>query len=447
MKKFSYTILAVMLTVSFLVSGCGTKAPATTTEAAGATATAAVSAPAGATGTPVTLSIMWWGPDERHAATNKVLEAYTAANPNVTFKAEYAAWDGYWTKLPTLAASNSLPDVMQMDGAYIKDYVFRGVLADLSDMDLKVSVPEKVLTNIAIDGKIYGVPLSHNAQGMAYNKKVLEEAGITLPKKDWTYDDFWAFALECRAKLPADKWGIGYDGSAWDGYQLYQVAMGKGPVFSEDGKSYNIDKDTWMTYYNKYAQFRKDNVVPPAEVQLAFKENDAQADQMATGKVMTRGATVGSVNALETLMPGSVGVVNNPQGPAGGGWAQSTIFFSANSSSKNLDEAKKFMGWFISDVEAGKILGTTRGVPISDTVYSALQPTMGVGSILGKDLLNVCLDKALPFYSAAPNWQDFTAGYKVEIENLMFAGETVEQAYDNIIKLADQVKAKVATGK
>ena len=168
---------------------------------------------------------------------------------------------------------------------------------------------------------------------------------------------------------------------------------------------------------------------------------------MASGKVMTRGATVGSVSALEGLMPGQVGVVNMPQGPKGGGWAQSTIFFSSAATSKNQVEAKKFMDWFISDVSAGEILGTTRGIPISETVYKALEPNMKAGSILGKDLLNVCLDGAQPFYPAAPSWQDFTAGYKAEIENLMFGGETVEQAYDNIIKLADQVKAKVASGK
>ena len=443
-KKLTFWLLALVMVMGSLMAGCATQTPAASaTAASSAEASAPAASADNSNGAGTTLSIMWWGPDERHTATLATLDAYSKKT-GIQFKAEYTAWDGYWTKLPTLVASNSLPDVLQMDGAYIADYVSKGVLADLSGVDLLGIVPDKVLENIKIDSKLYGIPLSHNAQGMAFNSKALEQYGITAPTTGWTYDQYFAFAEECRSKLPDDKWGIAFGGGTWDDYQFYQTANGKGPIFSEDGKSYTIDKDLWMTFYNKMVDFSKNNVVPPAEIQAAFKENDAQADPMASGKVMTRGATVGSVNALESLLPGSVGVVSLPTGSAGGGWAQSTIFFSASASSKNLDASKEFMKWFISDLDAGKILGTTRGIPISDDVYKSIESTMTAGSILGKELLATCLDKALPFYAAAPNWQDFTAGYKTEIENLMFGSETVEQAYDNIIKLADQVQAQVS---
>jgi multiple sugar transport system substrate-binding protein len=300
-----------------------------------------------------------------------------------------------------------------------------------------------VLDNVKIDGKTYGVPLSHNAQGLAFNKKVLADYGIAAPKPGWTYDQFWAFARECRAKLPRDKWGIAYQGGGWDGYQYYQVSFGKGPIFPPGGKDYNIDKNLWMEFYKLQDDMRKANVVPSAEVQLGFREYDPQADAMASGKVMTRGATTASVSALEALMPGEVGVVSMPTGPSGGGWAQSTLFLSASAKSANLAEAKKFMKWFISDLEAGKILGTTRGIPISETVYKVIEPTLTAGQILNKSMLDVCLPYALPFYVMAPGWQDFTAGYEAEIQTLMAGSQTVEKTYENIIKLADQTKARV----
>jgi multiple sugar transport system substrate-binding protein len=385
---------------------------------------------------------MWWGATERHVATEKVLELYTK-NTGVAFTHEYMAWDGFWTKLPALVASNSVTDVLQMDGAYISDYVSRGVLADLSDITLSDVVPQKVLDNIKINGKIYGVPLSHNAQGMAFNKKVLADYGITAPKPGWTYDQFWAFARECREKLPADKWGISYQGGAWDGYQHYQTSFGKGPIFPPGGKDYNIDRTLWMQFYKLQDEMRRANIVPSAEVQLGFREYDPQADAMASGKVMTRGATTASVSALEALMPGEVGVVSYPTGPAGGGWAQSTIFLSASANTPKIADAKTFMKWFISDIEAGKILGLTRGIPISEAVYKVLEPTLSTGNRQNKALLDVCLPYALPFYVMAPGWQDFTAGYEAEIQNLMSGAQTVEKTYENIIKLADQVKARV----
>src|SRR5690606_17928453 len=110
----------------------------------------------------------------------------------------------------------------------------------------------------------------------------------------------------------------------------------------------------FMTFYQKYEEFRKLKVVPPADKSSSFIDNDPQADPLASGVVMTRSATTGSVSALEQLMPGKVAVVNMPVGTAGGGWAQSTIFLSVSANSKNKDEAKKFVKWFIENKEAGE---------------------------------------------------------------------------------------------
>ncbi|GAA3329109.1 hypothetical protein GCM10020331_075810 [Ectobacillus funiculus] len=43
-------------------------------------------------------------------------------HPNVHIEAEFANWDDYWKKLAPMAAANQLPDVMQMDTAYLSQY-------------------------------------------------------------------------------------------------------------------------------------------------------------------------------------------------------------------------------------------------------------------------------------------------------------------------------------
>lgn len=43
-----------------------------------------------------------------------------------------------------------------------------------------------LLNNFAYSGNVYGIPSTGNAQGIVYNKKVFEEAGVTeLPKTPW----------------------------------------------------------------------------------------------------------------------------------------------------------------------------------------------------------------------------------------------------------------------
>ncbi|GIQ67110.1 hypothetical protein PACILC2_56780 [Paenibacillus cisolokensis] len=163
---------------------------------------------------------------------------------------------------------------------------------------------------------------------------------------------------------------------------------------------------------------------------------------MASGTVMTRGATTGSVSALEQLMPGQVGIVNMPVGPAGGGWAQSTIFLSVSANSKQKEEAKKFVKWFIADKEAGKILGLTRGIPINPDIYSELEPTLEPKDKLGKELYDISLDKAMPFYPAAAGYSEFVDGFKREMDAVAFGQQSVEEAYDKLDKMGKELAAK-----
>lgn len=393
------------------------------------------------TGGATTLSIMWWGPDARHEATKKALEIYTQQHANVSFKPEFMAWDAYWQKLPTLAASKSITDVLQMDAAFIQEYVSRGQLEDLSDIDLSGIVDPTVIENLKIDGKLYGIPLSQNAQGIAFNKPELEQYGIPLPQKNWTYDEYFQWARDARAKLPEGKYPIG-DTTTWDNFNFYQTSMGKDPVMSEGGKKFNLDKELFMTFYKTYEEFRKAKIVPPAEKAAAFLENDPQADPMASGVVMTRGATTGSVSALEQLMPGKVGVVNMPTGPSGGGWAQSTIFLSVSANSKNKDEAKNFVKWFITDKEAGKALGLTRGIPINPEIYKDLEPTLEAKDKLGKEIYDLSVEKAMPFYSAAAGFSEWVDTYKKEMEAVTYGQQSIEDAYNKIDKMGKELAAK-----
>ncbi|WP_233530915.1 ABC transporter substrate-binding protein [Paenibacillus alkalitolerans] len=389
------------------------------------------------------LSIMWWGPDARHEATLKALEIYTKQHPNVTFTPEYLAWDGYWSKLPTLAASKSMTDVLQMDAAYIKEYVARGTLEDLSDIDLSGIVDPKVIDNLKIDGKLYGIPLSQNAQGIAFNKAELEQFGIPLPQKDWTWDDYFNWAREARKKLPEGQYPIG-DTTTWDWYQYYQASMGKGEIMADGGKTFNLDKELFMKFFNTYAEFRKEGIVPPAEQAAAFVENDPQADPMASGVVMTRGGTTGSVSVLETLMPGKVDVVNVPTGPAGGGWAQSTIFLSVSANSKYKQEAKEFVRWFITDKEAGQALRLTRGIPINPEIYAELEPTLEPKDKLGKKIYDVSVDKAMPFFSAAPGYTEWVDAFKAEMEAVTYGQQSIEEAYNKINQMGQDLAANAA---
>lgn len=205
-----------------------------------------------------------------------------------------------------------------MDATYIQEYAARGVLEDLSDMELSDVIDSGVLEKSKIDGKLYGIPLSYNGNGFVYNKPELEAAGVTLPVQDWTYDQFFAFAEEAHDKLPKGKYGIGDYTNYWDTYQAYQMAYGKGPVFA-DGVTLNIDKETWYKFQQIYVDFRAGGIIPDAQTTFSMIENDPASDPLISGRVMTRGVPVGAVGALDSAMPGKLEIVNLPGLPAAAG--------------------------------------------------------------------------------------------------------------------------------
>ncbi|MBW5444449.1 extracellular solute-binding protein [Cohnella sp. CFH 77786] len=443
LKGLMLLMIALMLTLS--ACGGGGKSGgdnSSSNSPAGSGSSASPSGNAEKTGEAKKLGIMWWGPDARHEATLKALEIYTKQHPSITFTPDYMAWDGYWQKLPALAASKTVPDVLQMDAAYIQDYAAKGVLEDLSDLDLSGIVDPSVLENLKIGGKLYGIPLSQNAQGIAFNKPALEAAGIKLPQKNWTWDDYFAFAREARAKLPKGKYGIGDSTNLWDWYNWYQTANGAKPLMSDNGKTFTLDKDLFMKYHTTFEQLRKEQAVPPADKSLSFVPNDPNADPMATGIVMTGGATTGSVAALYSMMPDQIDVVGVPTGVAGGGWAQSTIFLSVSANSENKEEAKAFLKWFITDPEAGQALKMTRGIPINPAIYKTLEPTMEPKDLLGKKVYDMALEKALPFYPIAQGFTEWVDTYKSTMEGVMFGKTSIEDAYEKLNELGQQIAAK-----
>lgn len=92
-----------------------------------------------------------------------------------------------------------------------------------------------MLTNFTYQGKTYGLPSVGNAQGVVYNKKVFEEAGITeLPK---TPDEFLDALQKIKDNTDAiplyTNFSAGWTMSAWDAY-ITGSATGD-PDFANNG--------------------------------------------------------------------------------------------------------------------------------------------------------------------------------------------------------------------
>src|SRR5580693_6193205 len=121
-----------------------------------------------------------------------------------TFKKEHPGWNvqldpinapenDYYTKLDLMNRSASTqPDVLYEDTFLINSDVKAGFLAPLNSYlktwaDWKYFYPASKTAAQAINGDIYGVPMSTDTRGLWYNKQLFQRAGLPVPwnPKNW----------------------------------------------------------------------------------------------------------------------------------------------------------------------------------------------------------------------------------------------------------------------
>jgi len=385
---------------------------------------------------PVKLRIMWWGSQARHDATLKALDLYTKSHPNVTFEPEFSGIDGYADKLATLASAKNAPDIIQMDPKWLADYAGRNQLADLSTGIRTDDIDKSLLDSGKYKDKLYAIALGNNANGMIYNKNAVDKLGITPPNNDWTWDQYFQFGKDAKAKLEKDKYALMDATADYDTYTSYQVSQGKGYPVTADGK-FNIDKETWLGFINKYTELRKEGVVPPPEITTTDIEYDAKMDLMNNGTVLIRRTLAAIFPGYESLKPGAFMLVKTPKAAQAGGWLKPSMFWSVSADSKYAEESKKFIDWFVNENAAADILTTTRGIPVSNKILAYLTPNFTAADKQQGELIKNVAPDAQPFNPGAKGWTNFTSkDYKDVGEKVLFGKITPEAGYDELVKKA-----------
>lgn len=436
MKKTLFTAaLSLAVTASLTACGGNSGDSAKPGNSAQPSASQQPAETAKASNEPVKLRIAWWGSQERHDATQKALAQYTQLHPNVTFESEFSGWDGYFDKLGVQFSAKNAPDIIQMDAAYLNEYVGRNLVADLGSINV-ADMDKALIESGKINGKLYAMPLGSAAFGMVYDKTVIEKLGLSVPAWDWTWDDYYKFGEEAKAKLGKDKYVFVDQSSDLYDYTAYQLSQGKGQVFTDN--KLTIDKNTWLAYMNKQTEMRKAGIVTPADMTTTDKELDPKQDNVVNGNAIARHIFSNQVGSINALKPDAFGFTTLPKGSQTGGWLKPGMFWSVNASSKQLEEAKKFVDWFINDQEAGKTLGLTRGIPGNSKVVSMLQPNFSATDKVSMDFINKVAPSAQKFVAEPQGWGNFKKDYKTIVEKIMFNKATPEQAYDELMKKAKE---------
>ena len=99
----------------------------------------------------VTLDLAFWGNDIRADLYNQAIEAFNEEYPNITVNSTFLAFPEFWEKRQTEAAGKNLPDVMQFDYSYLRQYSQNNLLLDLDPYLGNIIDTEPLPENILAD--------------------------------------------------------------------------------------------------------------------------------------------------------------------------------------------------------------------------------------------------------------------------------------------------------
>lgn len=290
MKKMVSLLVAAAL-VAGGISGCA-KAPEK--EAAGETAgqekttdggkteeAAAETQKSDGAGEPVTLTYWQHSSAARDEMMTELVKTFEEQNPNIKVKLEFIPESDYSQKLIPALATDTAPDVFQIQSGMVAKLAQSGAIKPLAETVMSADsitadfVPAAV-DGLKYDGKYYGMPTDLQTIVMLWNKDLVAEAGLDAENGPQTWDEFFDWARKLTktedGKLVQSGWGgKGYAPEVLSiieqyGGTFYDDAAGQ-YVFADDPKvleaieaytaPYKIDKVYNTEFVKNWAGFRQ----------------------------------------------------------------------------------------------------------------------------------------------------------------------------------------------
>lgn len=247
------------------------------------------------------LSFMYWGSSYEQKAVQQMLQGFTAKT-HVQTKPIFVTGD-YTTKVNTLVASHSTPDVAYMGGSMGYRLAQQGKLVNIYSYFKKYpELAERLPQTYFWWGKdkCFGTQTANEIIVTYYSKKAFTQAGVDLPpataQTAWSWDDFVATA----AKLTIDDDGTHADELAYKPTKAKQFGVSLdltyqgvwyplllsngGDVVDKAGRTCTLDSPESIQVFQNLQDLIYKHHVAPTPSQLGNNAPTTQV-QLQTGRM------------------------------------------------------------------------------------------------------------------------------------------------------------------
>lgn len=322
----------------------------------------------------VTLDLAFWGNDVRADLYNQAIDAFEEEYPNISVNSSFLAFPEFWEKRQTEAAGGNLPDVMQFDYSYLRQYSENGLLLDLNPylgniIDTE-PLPQNILDIGVVGDQTTGIPTSTNAWGLFTNPVLLEQAGVEdFPGGSW--EDYTDWMAEITDASGGEFWG----GSDFTGriqnFEIQLRAEG-GSLFDEDGQP-GFDEERLAEFWESGAPIRDGIGVPQQRVEevsplgpfdTANTASELTWDNFGAGYLGNLGEGYTELNLIAPPVTeeGAKDLYLKP-----------SMLHAISANTDHPEAAATLVDFLVNSPQSGEIFGTNRGLPASETALAAAE--------------------------------------------------------------------------
>lgn len=325
-----------------------------------------------------TVTVRLWDEQVKKAYDASFAE-FTKANPGITVKTVLVPWADYFTKLRTDIGGGTADDIVMMNGSYLQPYVTAGSFQEIGSAfdSLKPDWVPAAVEQYTRDSKLWGVPqLTDGGIAMYYNKKLLDDAGITPEQLNGLV---WApgggsgdTLLPILQKLTIDANGKRGDESGFNGAKPKQwgysaaqdlqgiyynfIGSNGGQFQDETGKFVFSSPESVEAFQYIVDLINKYKVSPAAS--NTNDNGDFTRDQFLQGKIALFQSGVYNLKNVSEGATFEWGIAPMPAGPKGAVSVVNSVIVSGNAKSKNPEATTKVLQW-MGSTDGAKFIGST----------------------------------------------------------------------------------------
>lgn len=391
-----------------------------------------------------TIRYAFWGNPTAIGVEQDIIDAFHEAYPDIRVEPIAVAYNDYHPRLLTQIAGGLAPDVMRIDSYYFVDFLRTGALMDITPLierdglDMSLYYPAGLLDSMH-EGRYYGLPWGTAPLYMIINLDMFDDAGLSVPDPDWTWDEFEELIHKlAKGEGTRRQYGFGFEALM---VHMFPFLWGEGAdLFDETLTTFALNEPKAVEVLDRFAKMVADRILPdPAN----FVTPEVLSRWMINNAVAMRMGSAQEILALQQAESLRFTVMPMPGGPA----KQNTTVYKSNTvaisaTTDKLEAAWTFLKFLRGPgLEGERLYMQANRIPPTFNIPELWEifadPNKHPHNIV--EMTQLIAEQYAHLLPLRPGWNEFMGIIEPELQRI-FAGQVgAQQAMDRIAPRVQEV--------